>query len=158
MGKADRLSRRSDWEVGVEKDNKEQMLVKKEWLEVKRIKVTEVVIEGVDLLNKVRKCEAKDDKVVKAVKEMKQAGVKMLRDEKWHQEDGLILKEGKVYISRDEKLRAEVIRLHHDTPVGGHGGQWKIAELVMRNFWWPGITREVKWYVEGCNAYQCNKN
>ena len=24
--------------------------------------------------------------------------------------------------SRDEKLRAEVIRLHHDTPVGGHGG------------------------------------
>jgi len=144
MGKADRLSRRSDWEVGVEKDNKEQMLVKKEWLEVKRIKVTEVVIEGVDLLNKVRKCEAKDDKVVKAVKEMKQAGVKMLRDEKWHQEDGLILKEGKVYISRDEKLRAEVIRLHHDTPVGGHGGQWKIAELVMRNFWWPGITREVK--------------
>ena len=33
MGKVDRLSRRSDWEVGVERDNKEQMLVKKEWLE-----------------------------------------------------------------------------------------------------------------------------
>ena len=33
MGKADGLSRRSDWEVGVERDNKEQMLVKKEWLE-----------------------------------------------------------------------------------------------------------------------------
>jgi len=30
MGKADRLSRRSDWEVGMEKDNEEQMLVKKE--------------------------------------------------------------------------------------------------------------------------------
>ena len=34
MGKADRLSRRSDWKVGVEKDNGEQILVKKEWLEV----------------------------------------------------------------------------------------------------------------------------
>ena len=34
MGKADGLSRRSDWEKGVERDNKEQMLVKKEWLEV----------------------------------------------------------------------------------------------------------------------------
>jgi len=33
IGKADRLSRRSDWEVGVERDNKEQMLVKREWLE-----------------------------------------------------------------------------------------------------------------------------
>jgi len=30
MGKADGLSRRPDWEVGVEKDNEEQILVKKE--------------------------------------------------------------------------------------------------------------------------------
>jgi len=115
------LSRRLDWEVGVEKVNKEQILVKKKWLEAKRIKVTEVVIEGVDLLDKVRKYEVKDDEVVKAVEEMKQARVKMLRDEEWRQEDGLMLKEGKVYIPRDEKLRAEVIRLHHDTSVGEHG-------------------------------------
>ena len=158
MGKADRLSRRPDWEVGVERDNEEQVLVKKEWLEVKRIRVAEVIIEGVDLLEKVRKYEAKNDEVVKTVEEMKQAGVKMLRDEEWHQEDGLMLKEGKVYVPRDEKLRAEVIRLHHDTPVGGHGGQWKTAELVTRNFWWPGVTREVKRYVEGCDACQRNKN
>jgi len=30
MGKANGLSRRPDWEVGMEKDNEEQMLVKKE--------------------------------------------------------------------------------------------------------------------------------
>ena len=30
MGKANGLSRRSDWEVGVERDNEEQMLVKRE--------------------------------------------------------------------------------------------------------------------------------
>jgi len=125
---------------------------------MKRIRITEVVIEGVDLLDKVRKYEMKDDEVVKAVKEMKQAGVKMLKDEEWHQEDGLMLKEGKVYVPKDERLRAEVIRLHHDTPVEGHGGQWKIAELVMRNFWWLGVTREVKRYVEGCNVCQQNKN
>jgi len=158
IGKADGLSRRPDWEVGVEKDNEEQTLVKKEWIEARRIRVAEVIIEGVDLLDKVRKCKAKDDQVVKAVEEMKRAGVKMLRDEEWCQEDGLMLKEGKVYIPRDEKLRAEVIRLHHDMPVGGHGGQWKMAELMTRNFWWPGVTREVKQYVEGCNACQQNKN
>jgi len=33
--------------------------------------VVEVIIKGVDLLDKVKKCEAKDDKVVKAVEEMK---------------------------------------------------------------------------------------
>ena len=123
IGKANGLSRRPDWEVGIEKDNEEQMLVKKEWLEVKKIRVIEVVIEGVDLLEKVRKCKAKDDKIVKAVEEMKRARVKMLRDEEWRQEDSLILKEGKVYIPRDEKLRTEVIRLHHDIPMGEYGGQ-----------------------------------
>jgi len=47
----------------------------------------------------------------------------MLRDEEWHQEDGLMLKKGKVYVPKDNKLRVEVIRLHHDMPVEGHGGQ-----------------------------------
>jgi len=57
--------------VGVERDNKEQTLVKKEWLEAKRIRMAEVIIEGVDLLDKVRKCKARDDEVIKAVEEMK---------------------------------------------------------------------------------------
>jgi len=60
--------------------------------------------------------------------------------------------------TKDKKLRAEIIRLHHDTPIGGHGGQWKMVELVTRNFWWPGVTKEVKRYVEGYNTCQQNKN
>ena len=153
MGKADRLSRRPDWVVGVEKDNKQQTLVKREWLEAKRIRVVEVIIEGINLLDKVRKCETRDDEVIKSVEEMKRVGMKMLRDEEWHQENSLMLKEGKVYVPKDERLRAEVIRLHHDTPIGGHGGQWKMAELVTRNFWWLGVTREVEQDVEGYDAY-----
>jgi len=47
----------------------------------------------------------------------------------------LILKEGKVYVPKDEKLRAEIIRLHHDMPVEEQEGQWKTTELVTRNFW-----------------------
>jgi len=43
--------------------------------------VIEVVIEEVDLLEKIRKLKVKDDKVIKAVEEIKQAGIKMLRDE-----------------------------------------------------------------------------
>jgi len=100
----------------------------------------------------------KDDEVVKAVEEIKQAGVKMLRDEEWKEVDGIMYKEGKVYVPRDNKLRTEIIRLYHDMPVGGHEGQWKTVELVTHNFWWPGITKEVKQYMEGCNTCQCNKN
>jgi len=71
MGKADRLSRKSDWEMGVERDNKEQTLVKREWLEARAAEVSEVVIDGVDILNRIRRSEARDDEVVKAVEEMK---------------------------------------------------------------------------------------
>jgi len=83
----------------------------------------EIIVDGVDLLEEVRKSKMKDDEVVKAVEEMKQVGVKMLRDEEWREVDSVMYKERKVYISKDDKLRAEIIRLYHDTLVGGHGGQ-----------------------------------
>jgi len=81
MGKADSLSKRPDWEIKVEKDNEDETLVKPEWLEVRRTEAVEIIVDGVDLLEEVRKSKVKDDKVVKVVEEMKQAGVKILRDE-----------------------------------------------------------------------------
>ena len=144
MGKADSLSRRPDWEVGVERDNEDETLIKKKWLENRRMEKVEIIVDGVDLLEEVRKSRVKDNEVVKAVEEMKRAGVKMLRDEEWKEVDSIMYKEEKVYVPKDDKLRAEIIRLHHDMSVREHGGQWKMVELVTRNFWWPGITKEVK--------------
>jgi len=159
MEKVDSLSRRLDWKVGVERDNKDQKLVKPEWLEVRKTETVEVIVDGVDLLEEVRKSKVKDNnEVVKVVEEMKRAGVKMLRNKEWREVDGVIYKEGKVYMPKDDKLRAEIIRLHHDTPVEGHGEQWKMVELVTQNFWWPGITKEVKQYIEGYDTCQYNKN
>ena len=77
MERVDNLSRYLDWQVGVERDNEDRVLVKKEQLEIKAIQVAEVVIKRIDLLEKIRKSEAKDDKIIKAVKEIKQAGVKI---------------------------------------------------------------------------------
>ena len=98
------------------------MLVKKEWLENKRTEKIGVIVEGVDLLKKIRQSRVRNNKVVKAVEEIKRVGVKVLRDEEWKDIDGIIYKEGKVYVPKDEMLRAEIIRLHHDMPIGGHRG------------------------------------
>ena len=54
MEKADSLSRRPDYEVGVEKDNEDKVLVKPKWLEVRKTERVEIVIEGVNLLKKVK--------------------------------------------------------------------------------------------------------
>ena len=151
IGKADSLSRRQDQEIGVKRDNEDEILVKPEQLEVKRTK-------EVDLLDNIRQSKVKDDEVVKAVEEMKQAEVKMLRDEEWREVHGIIYKEGKVYVPKDKKLRAEIIRLYHNILVEGHGGQQKTVELVTRSFWWPGVIKEVKQYMKGYNSCQKNKN
>jgi len=81
MVKADSLSRKPDWEIEVEKDNEDETLVKPEWLEVRKTEAVEIIVYRVDLLEEVRKSKVKDDKVVKVVEEIKQAEVKMLRDE-----------------------------------------------------------------------------
>ena len=96
----------------MERDNENKTLVKLEWLEVQRTEGVEVIIEKVDLLEKVKQSRVKDNEVIKAVKEMKQAGVKML-----------IYKEKKVYVSKDNILRMEIIRLYHNTLVERYRGQ-----------------------------------
>ena len=80
--KADSLSMRLDQEVGVEKDNENETLVKPEQLVVRKTEKVEIIVEGVDLLEKVRQSKVKDNKVVKAVKEIKQTEVKILKNEK----------------------------------------------------------------------------
>ena len=122
MGRADSLSRRVDWVEGVKRDNKNQVMLKEEWLEVR---VMEQLVEGLEkeIVKRIKEARDKDEEVINAVEEMKKAGVKMLRDEEWQIGEGLVLKEGKVYVTKDEKLTVEIIWLHHDMPIAEHGGQ-----------------------------------
>jgi len=110
-----------------------------------------------DLRERIKKVQEGDEKIVKAVEELKRAGIKALKDEEWKVEDGIVLKEGRIYVP-EEDLRREIIQLHYDTPIGEHGGRWKMAELVARNYWWLGVTKEVGRYVDGCNVCQRYKN
>ena len=100
----------------------------------------------------------KDNEVVKVVKKMKQVRVKMLRDEEWREINGIIYKEKKVYVPKDNILRVEIIRLHYDMRVGEHEGQQKTVELVTRNFWQPEVIKKIKRYMEGYDSCQKNKN
>jgi len=113
----------------VKKNNEDQKLINPEW-----IREVEMIIEEENLKERIRRAQEGDEKVVKAVEELKRAGIKILKDKEWEIEDGLVMKKGKIYIPEGE-LRREVIQLHHDTPVGEHRGRWKTIELVARNYW-----------------------
>ena len=47
----------------------------------------------------------------------------MLRDKEWREVDGIMYREGKVYVPKDDKLKAEIIKLYYNTLVEGHGRQ-----------------------------------
>ena len=107
---------------------------------------------------RLKKVRDKNKKVVRVVEEIKKIGVRNLRGDKQKIENRLILKEEKIYIPKDEKLRAEIIQLYHNTPVTGHEGKWKMIELVMRNYQWPEVTKDIGKYVEEYDTYQRMKN
>jgi len=143
MGRADSLSRKVDWAKEVERDNENQVMLKEEWLEVRMM---EQLVEEPEkeIVKRIKEARDKNEEVIKVVEEMKKAGVKTLRDEEWQIEEELVLKERRVYVPKDEKLRVEIIWLHHDMPIARYGEQWKTVELVTRNYWWPGVTKEMK--------------
>jgi len=62
----------------------------------------------------MKKARSKNEEVVRVVEKMKKA-------DEWQIERELVLKESKVYVLKDEKLRADIIWLHHDILVVGHG-------------------------------------
>ena len=76
IGKANGLSRRLDWQEGVERDNKDQTLIKPEW-----IRGVETLVEERNLKERIKRVQEEDKKAVKAVKELKRAGIKTLKDE-----------------------------------------------------------------------------
>ena len=76
IGKVDGLSRRPDWKVGVENDNDNQIFIKDCWL----CNLYKVVIDGpeVGIVEKIKKARGKDKEVVRVIKKMKKAEIKIL--------------------------------------------------------------------------------
>jgi len=103
MGKADRLSRRPDWQERVENDNEDQKLIKLEW-----VREAETIIEEGNLKERIKRAQEGDEKVVKAVEEMKKTEIKTLKDKEWEIKDGIVMKKEKIYIPEGE-LREEII-------------------------------------------------
>ncbi|XP_065369018.1 uncharacterized protein LOC135961445 [Calliphora vicina] len=55
------------------------------------------------------------------------------------------------------RLRKDVITRAHDDPVCSHGGMVKTLELIRRNFFWPGMVKDVRDYVRNCEICKTTK-
>jgi len=69
-------------------------------------------------------------------------------------EDGTLTFRDRVYVPVNKPLREDIMREHHNSPLAGHPGRYKTAELVLRDYWWPTIQRDIRDFVDGCETCQ----
>lgn len=55
-------------------------------------------------------------------------------------------------------LRQDIISRFHNSPVACHGGIQKTLELIRRNFFWPGMIRDVKEFIRSCETCKTTKS
>jgi len=72
------------------------------------IREVETLVEKGNLKERIKRVQEEDEKVVKVVEELKRARIKMLKDKEWEIENGIVMKEGKIYVP-EGKLRGEII-------------------------------------------------
>jgi hypothetical protein len=71
--------------------------------------------------------------------------------------NGLLYKDGKLYVPNNKQIKTIIMHESHDTPTAGHMGADKTVLLVSRHFYWPRLSTDVREYVTSCHACQSNK-
>ena len=79
---------------------------------------------------------------------------------RYEERDGLLYRVVGTVEDRREQLvlpaacRRDVLRLAHTVPMGGHLGQKKTTDRVLKRFYWPGVFQDIKQYCRTCPACQ----
>ena len=139
--------------MNTKEDNKDVQLLKDKLWQQKT--TAEVIIikenktrEENEILKEIRRNATRDNEVVQALE--RNNGLT------W-EEDRVVYMEGRVYIPNNKKLKEEILKENHDLVDVRHPGQHRMLELLKRNYWWPGLKKDVKRYVQGCFKCQQNK-
>lgn len=64
----------------------------------------------------------------------------------WQLKDNLVVFKGKLYVPL-RVLHCKAVRLNHDDPLASHFGYLRTLELVCQKYYWPGLNRDIKKYV-----------
>jgi hypothetical protein len=64
---------------------------------------------------------------------------------------------GRLYLSKQTKIKSMVLFEFHATPTVGHSGFTKTYDRVKRSFFWDGMKQEVCNFVTECEVFQHNK-
>lgn len=95
-----------------------------------------------------------DEDLKKIIKELKQ---KPEETSKFQWENGKLLYKKRVVLSKTSSLIPTLLRMFHDSVLGGHSGFLRTYKRMSGELHWKGMKADVKKYVEQCEACQRNK-
>ena len=79
-------------------------------------------------------------------------------DTRWRVDsDGLLRRQGAVYVPQSPAVTEELMRMHHDDPYSGHFGQARTLDLLQRKYYWTGMGADVERYTKTCQICQLNR-
>jgi hypothetical protein len=66
---------------------------------------------------------------------------------------GLVRFNSKVIVPRSVSLRNEILMRNYDDQVaGGYYGVARTVELIVRKYYWKGLTPDIKTYIKECDV------
>jgi hypothetical protein len=68
--------------------------------------------------------------------------------------EGLIKKQGKVWIGANFALRTKIIQAFHSSATGGHSGTQASCQRIQKLFSWKGLKNSVTSFVKQCSICQ----
>lgn len=153
---ADILSRRDGHDKG-EHDNEQVTFLPKEVFKIRQI-TGGIELNTTEPFYKEIQTESKNDPTYVALTTAERTKGRFQKDiHHWIVENGIAWFKGKVFVPDKQDLRRKITKEFHESPVNGHPGRRKTTELIKREFWWPGMTRFINSFVEGCAVCQSTK-
>jgi hypothetical protein len=70
---------------------------------------------------------------------------------------GYVSEESRWKLWIPEELTPEVIKAAHDPPIFAHGGIGRTLHVLKRNLYWPGMVKQVRKYILGCEVCKGTK-
>lgn len=69
---------------------------------------------------------------------------------------GRLLFRGRLWVPEGLNLRVKLIQAIHDSPLNSHPGREITYAIVARQFFWPGMAKDIRRFVENCDG--CGRN
>ncbi|ESK95209.1 hypothetical protein Moror_4032 [Moniliophthora roreri MCA 2997] len=150
MTQSDALSRRPDHVDDNENDNNNVVMLPDKFF----LRAMDVKLHN-DLIENLKGETLYDDAMRTILKEGPPPIKSALED--WTTRDGLLFYKNRCYVPNKGNLRREIVKTIHEAKGVGHPGQFNTLEQVSRDYWWPGMAKFVKMFVDGCAKCQESK-